>query len=698
MRYQNVARPGWSWLAFSVLLITSSATILAWFFVRAQESSHVRSVTRLMTSTAHADLAVDVQNWVGDQISLAKLWEFDDPSREEWALFAKLFIQEHRGCRAIAWLDANNEKRWVMSFDGQSFADIPLAKDGAAKPMLDKALRSRQVAFSNLLLTKGGETVHLSAAPIFQRNKFHGFVIAWINVRSSLDEMTADIKGLPMSLEVDEGGQQIYFMPGSNKENVEWAQSSELVLPGPVWQLRVWPTRMGMRTIRSKLPSLTLLFGALFSFLLTWLAYAHTRLKQEILERGRAEEAVKLSEARFSGILEISPAGVISTNESQRITLFNQSAEKIFGYRADEVLGQPLDMLIPEHFRAIHKHHFASFAQSPERSMLLSAHRLVFGRRKDGSEFPMAAALSKLDLGRERIFTALCSDMTREVRAEEELLRTHDELESRVLARTAALQKAYNSLESEIMERKAVEDEVLHLSGKIMRLQDEERRHLARELHDGTAQNLVALTLNLHRLREVVCHNEAEITQLEECVRMVEQCSNELRSIAYLLHPPMLEELGLSRALRGYVEGFEKRSRIAVTLACPEDFGTLDFEIQLTIFRIVQEALSNVLKHSQSATASIALSCEAGNLCLEISDQGHGIPEGREQSGVGLAGMRERVRLLHGQLTLRSSAKGTVMRVTLPLTVSVAAMAAGAGSTVLPTGRPRSARTRATDL
>jgi signal transduction histidine kinase len=267
-----------------------------------------------------------------------------------------------------------------------------------------------------------------------------------------------------------------------------------------------------------------------------------------------------------------------------------------------------------------------------------------------------------------------------------------------VLARTAALQKAYNSLESEIMERKAVEDEVLQLSGKIMRLQDEERRHLARELHDGTAQNLVALTLNLHRLREVVCHNEAEITQLEECLRMVEQCSNELRSIAYLLHPPMLEELGLSRALRGYVEGFEKRSRIVVDLACPEDLGALDFEIQLTIFRIVQEALSNVLKHSQSATASIALSSEAGNLCLEISDQGRGIPEGHEQSGVGLAGMRERVRLLHGQLTLRSSAKGTVMRVTLPLTASVAAMAADAGITVLRTGRPRSARTRATDL
>jgi signal transduction histidine kinase len=254
------------------------------------------------------------------------------------------------------------------------------------------------------------------------------------------------------------------------------------------------------------------------------------------------------------------------------------------------------------------------------------------------------------------------------VRAEEELLRTHDDLESRALARTAALQKAYNSLESEILERKAAEEEVLQLSGKIMRLQDEERRHLARELHDGTAQNLVALTLNLHRLREVVCHNEAEITQLEECVLMVEQCSNELRSISYLLHPPMLEELGLSRALRGYVEGFEKRSRIAVTLACPEDLGFLDSDIQLTVFRIVQEALSNVMKHSQSATASIALSsAEARNLCLEISDQGNGIPEGREQSGVGLAGMRERVRLLHGQLVIHSSSSGTVMRVTLPL-------------------------------
>jgi len=667
---RNAASPGWSWLAFVVLVITFSATILAWIVVRDHERAHVRNVTQLMASTVRADLTVDVQTWIDDQDRLAKLWQFDDPSREKWDLFAKLFFEDHPGCLAIAWLDTENQERWAVGRNGEAAPNIPIPNDDEAKRLLNTAQQSKKAVISSRLSTARGQKLDLAASPIFQKGRFRGFVIASMDVPATLDDMLVDIKRLPLSLDVDEENQSVYMMPGSSAANEEWAQSTDLALPGTVWRLRIWPTPVGMSTIRSNLPQLTLLLGIAFSLLLTWLVYAQTRLKKEIVERIRAEEAMRASQARFSGILEISPAGVISTDEDQRITLFNQSAEKVFGYTAAEVLGQPLDILIPEHFRKTHRQHFLSFAQSPEKSLLLSAHRLVFGRRKDGSEFPMAAALSKLDLAGEKIFTALCTDMTLQVRAEEELLRVHDELESRVLARTAALQKAYNILESEIAERKAAEKEVLQLSGKVMRVQDEERRHLARELHDGTAQNLVALTLNLNRLREVICHNPDEITQLEECMRMVEQCSNELRSISYLLHPPMLEELGLSRAVRGYVEGFAKRSEIAITVTCPEDLGPLDFEVQLTIFRIVQESLSNILKHSQSPTASIALSSEGGNLRLEITDQGQGIPKDREQAGVGLAGMRERIRLLQGSLTIKTGKSGTSIIAVLPQVAS----------------------------
>ena len=663
---RNAASPGWSWLAFAVLLVTFSATVLAWIVVRGQERAHVRNVTQLMASTVRADLTVDVQTWIDDQDRLAKLWEFDDPTREKWDLFAKLFFEDHPGCLAIAWLDPESQQRWVVGRNGKAVPNIPVPDDEVSKRLLETAQQSRKSVISSRLTTASGQKLHLAVSPIFQKGRFRGFVIASMDVPATLDDMLVDIKRLPLSLDVDEGSESLYMMPGSSTANEEWAQSTDLSLPGTVWRLRVWPTPVGMSTIRSNLPQFTLFLGTAFSLLLTWLVYAQTRLKREIVDRIRAEEAMRASQARFSGILEISPAGVISTSEDQHITLFNQSAEKIFGYRADDVLGQPLDILIPEHFRKTHRQHFLSFAQSPEKSLLLSAHRLVFGRRKDDSEFPMAAALSKLELDGEKIFTVLCTDMTRQVHAEEELLRIHDELESRVLARTAALQKAYNILESEIAERKSAEKEVLQLSGKVMRVQDEERRHLARELHDGTAQNLVALTLNLNRLREVVCHNPEEITQLEECVRMVEQCSNELRSISYLLHPPMLEELGLSRALRGYAEGFAKRSDIAVTVVCPEDLGPLDFEVQLTIFRIVQESLSNILKHSQSPTATIALSSKGGNLRLEVTDQGRGIPKDREQAGVGLAGMRERIRLLQGSLTIKTGNSGTSIIAVLP--------------------------------
>ncbi|HET9837986.1 MAG TPA: PAS domain S-box protein [Candidatus Angelobacter sp.] len=658
-----------SWFTASVSVVTLAVAILAWGLVRGYERNHIRSVTRLITSAVRSDLSIDISTWVEEQIRLAKLWEFAEPSHEQWVYFARLYIEHHPGCESVAWLDPQNEEHWLTGPQGEIAAERHFSSDEVTSRMLKTALATKQAIASNPFRTKDGQRKWLAIVPVDQKDRFRGFVIASFDLQQSLDDMLTDIEGLGFSVGLEEGGQEIYEMAGSSKDNRDLAEAEELAVAKAIWHIQVWPTPAGLHQIRSNLPQFVLGFGVILTALLTWLAYAYTRLTREISERRRAEEAMRMSQARFAGILEISAAAVISTDSDQRITLFNQAAEKIFGYKAGEMLGQQLEILVPEHFRAVHRRHFISFAESGQRNLMLSDHRLVFGRRRDGTEFPMAAQLSKLELGGEKIFTILCSDVTRQVHSEEELLRVHDELETRVMARTAELRNANTALKAEITERAAAEDEVRQLSGKIMRVQDEERRSLARELHDGAAQNLVSVTLTLNRLLETSSQNSEDIQAVAESLRLVEQCATELRNISYLLHPPMLEELGLSRALRGYVEGFQKRSGITMMLNAPQEIGPLDFEVQLTVFRIVQEGLANILKHSHSATAFIGLSVDGDELKLEIADQGGGMHDSNDGPGVGLAGMKERVRLLGGRLSIDTGGTGTIIRATLPLNV-----------------------------
>jgi signal transduction histidine kinase len=330
-----------------------------------------------------------------------------------------------------------------------------------------------------------------------------------------------------------------------------------------------------------------------------------------------------------------------------------------------EILGEPMERLIPERFRKVHREHVAHFARSRNDSLLMSDRSRVFGLRKDGSEFHMAASISKLSIAGDTVFTIICSDVTDAVRAEEQLRRSHEELELRVRERTIELEEANQSLQQEILERERAEEEIQDLSRRMMRVQEEERRHLARELHDGPTQNLVALTFHMGRMAR--SQNPVSPAVLEEWMRLAEQSANELRTVSYLLHPPLLEELGLNLALEAYIDGFSRRSAIQVTLNSQGDMKELGFDIELAVFRIMQEALSNVHRHSGSQTATVKISCDSNFLRLQIADQGRGIPPGMDRSGVGLGSMRERARLLKGKLIIETGNNGTTIKVELPL-------------------------------
>jgi signal transduction histidine kinase len=229
-------------------------------------------------------------------------------------------------------------------------------------------------------------------------------------------------------------------------------------------------------------------------------------------------------------------------------------------------------------------------------------------------------------------------------------------------------------LVKENAERRRTEESMHRLSARLLQLQDEERRHIARELHDSTAQTLYGLAIKLRLVAQSERPPDPKSDQLlAESRQLAEQCLSEMRTMAYLLHPPSLDELGLLPACRSLAKGFTERSQILVDLKVPSELDRLPREMETALFRVMQESLSNIHRHSGSKTACIQLSESDREIRLEVSDQGRGLVRemvdrviDETQLGVGIAGMRERIRQLGGQLEIRSSSKGTTVIAVLP--------------------------------
>ncbi len=250
---------------------------------------------------------------------------------------------------------------------------------------------------------------------------------------------------------------------------------------------------------------------------------------------------------------------------------------------------------------------------------------------------------------------------------EDELRRTQAQLESRVQERTAELNTAYQSLRQ--------------LSAQLLHSQDEERRRLARELHDSAGQLLTAIKMNSAVFQSVPQDSPVAQAATDNAV-LIDQVISEIRTISHLLHPPLLDEVGLPSALRWYVDGFSERSKIAVDVDIADDIERLGNDMEIAIFRVVQESLTNVHRHSGSSSASLRFSREDGHVRLEIQDAGKGIPLEKQlaltssgQLGVGFRGMRERVHQLGGNLDVQSDSAGTTITATLPI-VKTAALSA----------------------
>ena len=251
--------------------------------------------------------------------------------------------------------------------------------------------------------------------------------------------------------------------------------------------------------------------------------------------------------------------------------------------------------------------------------------------------------------------------LARSERAEEQLKKAHEHLERKVEERTADLNRANESLRE--------------LSGRLQQMRDEERRRIARELHDSVGQLLAALSMNFSVVQgQAEKLDPAGTRAVSENVALVEQISSEIRTISHLLHPPLLDAAGLASALQWYVDGFSERSKIKVELQIPTKLDRLPDEMEIAIFRMVQECLTNIHRHSGGTSAVIRVHQEDHEIFIEVEDHGKGIPLEKQielssasRTGVGFRGMRERLRQLGGTLDIRSDNAGTVVSAALPL-------------------------------
>jgi PAS domain S-box-containing protein len=372
-----------------------------------------------------------------------------------------------------------------------------------------------------------------------------------------------------------------------------------------------------------------------------------SRLSGIALEKHLRDERAHL----YAEIFRRSTEPIRILDAAGKIIEQNQAHRDLFGISDDDLLGKSSATILGE---AQFEELVESFKTDKTFSKIVEV--TIGGARRtiNLTVFPVRRENDKVVC-----YASLNQDVTDAFAFQEALQKSRNELEARVEARTSQLRK---------------------LSARLLSIQDREGRRIARELHDSVGQYLAAIQMNLGILSRSATISEQEKNYVVDCQAMAESCTTEIRTISYLLHPPLLDESGLRSAIVTYAEGFAGRSGIRTNLNVPDDLPRLPSEIETTIFRTIQQSLANIHRHSGSSTAEITVEMLDGTLTVVIGDEGNGIPEqkinelysGGTLAGVGIAGMRERIRELQGSFEIKSSSSGTTIRVSVP--VSRAAM------------------------
>jgi PAS domain S-box-containing protein len=390
---------------------------------------------------------------------------------------------------------------------------------------------------------------------------------------------------------------------------------------------------------------------------------------QEVLGRIELEERGRAS-GLLAAIVDSSDDAIVSKNLNGVITSWNRAAQRLFGYTAKEAVGKHVTLIIPPE-RHREEDDILRRLRRGERVDHFETVRM----RKDGTRFDVSLTISPVKDSKGRIIGAskVARDISERKQTERALRQSEESFRKLSEALDAEVQERTKELQGRNVDILRQSDLLRELAHRLLQAQDEERRRIARELHDSAGQTLTVLGMNLAQLVQKAARNSPQLANDAEIIQQsVQQLHREIRTASYLLHPPLLDEAGLASALAWYTDGLVGRSQLEIRLDIAEDFGRLPRDMELLVFRLVQECLTNIHRHSGSKTASIRLAREPDKVAIEISDTGKGMsPEKLAEiqtrgSGVGIRGMRERVRQFNGKLEIYSGNSGTRIFVTIP--------------------------------
>ncbi len=392
---------------------------------------------------------------------------------------------------------------------------------------------------------------------------------------------------------------------------------------------------------------------------------ARDTLSQSLLDelpalRLKADKAIGL----LAAIVESTDDAIVSKTLEGVITSWNASAERLFGYTAREAIGQHISLVIPVDRRDEE----AVIIERIKRGERIE-HFDTVRVRKDQTAFDISLTISPIRDASGKIIGA--SKIARDITERKQIELALRESEERYRTLADALDTQVNFRTRELKKRNS---ELRDLSGRLMRSQDVERRHIARELHDSAGQTLAVLGMKLALISADAKKGPAQFAKdVQDAEELVQHLSEEIRTTSYLLHPPLLDETGISSALNWYVQGLAERTSLAIDLEIPDNFGRLPTEMELLVFRLVQECLTNIHRHSESKTALIQITRDEKSIRVEVQDEGKGISPDRlaeiqsHGTGVGITGMRERVRHFNGDLVIESNGSGTKVYAILPI-------------------------------
>lgn len=387
-----------------------------------------------------------------------------------------------------------------------------------------------------------------------------------------------------------------------------------------------------------------------------------------------SEQELRLNQERMQLLTEsFTDYAIVSTDLDGNVLSWNIGAEQIFGYKEHEIIGRPAAMVFTREDVA---------KNIPEREMRRAR---LNGRssderwhvRKDGSRFYASGVMAGLYEGANHIgYAKIARDLTDRKRAEEDLKRSREELETRVDERTAELAETNQSLRQEIVERKHAEQERVELLRKIVTTQEDERRRIARDLHDQMGQRLTALRLKIASLKEEAEDRPSLKAKIERLGEIGARLDAEVNFLAYELRPSALDDLGLAAAIANFVQEWSRHFETAAEFhSSGLNDRRLEPEVETNLYRIAQEALNNTLKHANAANVSVLLERRRNEVVLIIEDDGVGFEPTKQMAarapgmGLGLIGIRERAAIVCGTVEIESAPdQGTTIYVRVPVT------------------------------